>query len=180
MAVHGVSVAGLNTIVLPATSAGAIFQHGIAIGKFHGVITATGPSGALTVYTNVRGISDGIVCPPMRRPSPAMNSTMFVALSTSPRASPNVLPSSHARIAASSSVCLARSAAQRTSRLPRTGAGVSRHAGNACAAAATAAFTSSGVEYGTWPSDTRVSAGERLGTPFVAADSTHWPAMKFL
>ena len=36
----GVSVAGLNTTVLPQTSAGTIFQDGIAIGKFHGVITA--------------------------------------------------------------------------------------------------------------------------------------------
>jgi hypothetical protein len=48
-AVHGVSVAGLKTIVLPAIRAGAIFQHGIAIGKFHGVMIATGPSGCLTV-----------------------------------------------------------------------------------------------------------------------------------
>ena len=30
----GVSVAGLKTTVLPQTSAGAIFQDGIAIGKF--------------------------------------------------------------------------------------------------------------------------------------------------
>jgi hypothetical protein len=44
-----VSVAGLNTIVFPAISAGAIFQHGIAIGKFHGVMIATGPSGCFTV-----------------------------------------------------------------------------------------------------------------------------------
>ena len=41
----GVSVAGLNTTVFPATSAGNIFQLGIAIGKFHGVITPTTPSG---------------------------------------------------------------------------------------------------------------------------------------
>ena len=36
----GVSVAGLNTTVLPQTSAGMIFHDGIAIGKFHGVMTA--------------------------------------------------------------------------------------------------------------------------------------------
>ena len=36
----GVSVAGLNTTVLPQTSAGMIFHDGIAIGKFHGVMIA--------------------------------------------------------------------------------------------------------------------------------------------
>ena len=44
----GVSVAGLKTTVLPQTSAGAIFQDGIAIGKFHGVITPTTPIGIRT------------------------------------------------------------------------------------------------------------------------------------
>ena len=39
-------VAGLNTTVFPATSAGAIFHTGIAIGKFHGVMQATTPCGA--------------------------------------------------------------------------------------------------------------------------------------
>ena len=41
--------AGLKTTVSPDTSAGAIFQTGIATGKFHGVMTATGPTGCLTV-----------------------------------------------------------------------------------------------------------------------------------
>src|SRR5437899_8452639 len=42
---RGVRVAGLNTTVLPQTSADVIFQEGIAIGKFHGVITAQTPTG---------------------------------------------------------------------------------------------------------------------------------------
>src|SRR4029079_6756467 len=41
----GVSVAGLKTTVLPQTSAGMIFQDGIAIGKFHGVMIAATPIG---------------------------------------------------------------------------------------------------------------------------------------
>jgi hypothetical protein len=41
----GVSSAGFSTTVLPHTSAGAIFQIGIATGKFHGVIAPTTPSG---------------------------------------------------------------------------------------------------------------------------------------
>ena len=49
VAVSGVRLAGLKTTVLPETSAGAIFQTGMATGKFHGVISATGPTGCLTV-----------------------------------------------------------------------------------------------------------------------------------
>jgi hypothetical protein len=49
VAVSGVRVAGLKTTVFPATSAGAIFQVGMATGKFQGVITATTPSGSRTV-----------------------------------------------------------------------------------------------------------------------------------
>ena len=48
-AVSGVRLAGLKTTVSPETSAGAIFQTGMATGKFHGVMTATGPTGCLTV-----------------------------------------------------------------------------------------------------------------------------------
>src|SRR5262252_735947 len=44
-AVSGVVDDGLKTTVLPATRAGAIFQAGMAIGKFHGVINATTPRG---------------------------------------------------------------------------------------------------------------------------------------
>ena len=46
---RGVSVAGLKTTAFPATSAGAIFHAGIAIGKFQGVMHATTPSGSRTV-----------------------------------------------------------------------------------------------------------------------------------
>ncbi len=68
----GVSVAGLKTTVLPQTSAGAIFHDGIAIGKFHGVITPTTPIGMRTLMLNLSRSSEGVVCPNMRRPSPAM------------------------------------------------------------------------------------------------------------
>ena len=44
-ALSGASDAGLMTTVLPATSAGAIFHAGIAMGKFQGVMSATTPSG---------------------------------------------------------------------------------------------------------------------------------------
>ena len=49
IAVSGVTSAGLATTVLPAASAGAKPQDGIGIGKFHGTITPTTPSGSWKV-----------------------------------------------------------------------------------------------------------------------------------
>src|SRR5712691_12387214 len=59
----GVSEDGLNTTVLPHTSAGMIFQEGIAIGKFHGVMTPQTPSGWRTDIANLSRSSDGTVWP---------------------------------------------------------------------------------------------------------------------
>ena len=73
------SVAGLNTTVLPQTSAGMIFQDGIAIGKFHGVMTAQTPSGCRTDIANLSRSSEGTVWPYWRRPSPAMKNVMSIA-----------------------------------------------------------------------------------------------------
>ena len=42
---HGVNDAGLNTTVLPVSSAGSVLRHITFIGKFHGLITPTTPSG---------------------------------------------------------------------------------------------------------------------------------------
>ncbi len=67
----GVSPAGLNTAVLPATSAGMSFQEGIANGKFHGVMTPTTPIGTRADIAHLSRISLGVVTPYMRRPSPA-------------------------------------------------------------------------------------------------------------
>ena len=58
---NGVSVAGLKTTVLPQTSAGMIFHEGMAIGKFHGVITAQTPSGCRTNIANLSRSSEGTV-----------------------------------------------------------------------------------------------------------------------
>src|ERR671920_1485750 len=77
-AVAGVIDAGLKTTVLPATKAGAIFQIGIATGKFHGVTQATTPSGCLIVYAKFNGSSEGIVSPVIRRDSPAQNSATLI------------------------------------------------------------------------------------------------------
>ena len=66
------SSAGFSTTVLPQTSAGASFHDGIAIGKFHGVIAPTTPTGTRTDMLNLFCSSDGVVWPHRRRPSPAM------------------------------------------------------------------------------------------------------------
>ena len=55
------SVAGLNTTVFPETSAGVIFHDGIAIGKFHGVMTPMTPIGIRTDIWNLFRSSEGVV-----------------------------------------------------------------------------------------------------------------------
>src|SRR6188508_554959 len=83
-AVAGVIEAGLKTTELPATKAGAIFQMGMATGKFQGVTQATTPSGCLIVYAKLSGSSEGIVSPFMRRDSPAQNSATLIERCSSP------------------------------------------------------------------------------------------------
>ena len=68
----GVSLAGLKTTVFPATSAGIIFQHGIAIGKFQGVMIPAMPIGWRMLIAHLSGSSEGTVSPNIRRPSPAI------------------------------------------------------------------------------------------------------------
>ena len=53
----------MNTTVLPYASAGAIFHAGIAIGKFHGVISPTTPSGSRVTSTSTPGRTDGSFSP---------------------------------------------------------------------------------------------------------------------
>ena len=63
-AVSGVSSAGLSTTVLPAARAGASFHEAIVNGKFHGVISATTPSGSRNVIATPP--ATGIVSPSAR------------------------------------------------------------------------------------------------------------------
>ncbi len=69
-ALRGASDAGFNTTVFPATSAGAIFQAGMALGKFHGVMRPTTPSGLRMVKQKTFSRSDGIWWLNCRAPSP--------------------------------------------------------------------------------------------------------------
>ena len=67
-AVSGVSSAGLSTTVLPAASAGANAQPAIGIGKFHGTIAPTTPSGSWKVTSTPAGDRDLPAAQPFRRP----------------------------------------------------------------------------------------------------------------
>ena len=50
-AVSGVISAGLTTMVLPVAKAGPIFHEAMAMGKFHGMMAATTPSGSWKVMS---------------------------------------------------------------------------------------------------------------------------------
>src|SRR5437867_12435891 len=58
---RGVREEGLNTTVHPAISAAPLFQEGIAIGKFHGVMSPTGPTGRRIEKQILFGSSEGTV-----------------------------------------------------------------------------------------------------------------------
>ena len=62
--VSGVHSAGLTSTALPAASAGANPHDAIVIGKFHGVMTPTTPSGSLNVTS--RPPATGICLPDNR------------------------------------------------------------------------------------------------------------------
>ena len=66
-AVSGVSSAGLSTTVLPAASAGASFHAAIVSGKFHGVISATTPSGSRNGHADAAGHRDRVAEHALRR-----------------------------------------------------------------------------------------------------------------
>ena len=64
IAVSGVASAGLATTVQPAARAGAMPQDRIGIGKFHGTIRPTTPTGSWKVTFSPPGTG---ICLPMSR-----------------------------------------------------------------------------------------------------------------
>ena len=70
-ALSGAAEAGFSTTVLPQISAGASFQAGMALGKFHGVIRPTTPIGLRSANMWTRSRSEGTSMPGRRAPSPA-------------------------------------------------------------------------------------------------------------
>jgi hypothetical protein len=83
---------GFQITAFPKASAGAIFQAGMAIGKFQGVMAAITPSGTLSISTLQPGRIESNRSPTFRRASPAKNWKILPALTTSAVASTIVLP----------------------------------------------------------------------------------------
>ena len=103
VATCGVAEAGLRTMVFPYTSAGAIFQMGIASGKFHGVIRVTTPKGIRLVYRRMFGFTEGTTDPTGFEPSTPKYCSSATARPTSPRDSRIALPDSRVTACAYSS-----------------------------------------------------------------------------
>ena len=171
----GVSDAGLKTTVLPVTSAGMIFQVGIASGKFQGVIAATTPIGRRTDMAALSGISAGTVWPYCRRPSPAMKYVMSMPSWTSPRASGSTLPISCVISRERSSLRSRISSATLKRISARFGAGTRRQLSKAAFADSTARSASAVVDSAKTPISSPV-AGFTSSTR--SALSAHAPSMK--
>ena len=70
-ALAGVRLAGFHTTALPKASAGAIFQAGVATGKFQGEMIATTPTGSLLTSISMPGRTLWAWSPICRRASAA-------------------------------------------------------------------------------------------------------------
>ena len=68
---NGVVSAGLATTVLPARKAGPSLLHSSVVGKFHGTIAATTPSGRRSVRASTPGSTLWTLIPRTWRESPA-------------------------------------------------------------------------------------------------------------
>ena len=137
---------------MPASSAGASFQAGIASGKFHGQISTTVPRGRRTTRTWPPAASS-YSAPAGRSANPAAKRRIRAVRATSPRASVIGLPTSAAISCANSSPsasiarAAASSAAARASagRAPQSGAASRARSSAATAIAASASSTSNAI-----------------------------------
>ena len=67
----GTMLAGFQITALPKASAGAIFQTAVAVGKFHGEIIATVPTGSRRTSTSIPSRTDSALSPIWRNTSAA-------------------------------------------------------------------------------------------------------------
>ena len=70
-ALAGTRLAGLNTTALPKARAGAIFQAAVAMGKFHGVMMPTTPTGSRCTSMSIPARTEAAVSPIWRSTSAA-------------------------------------------------------------------------------------------------------------
>ena len=67
----GVTLAGFQRTALPKARAGAIFQAGVAMGKFQGLMTATTPTGSRRTSISMAGRTLSAMSPCRRSASAA-------------------------------------------------------------------------------------------------------------
>ncbi len=75
----GVCSAGLATTVQPAASAAPSLRVSIAYGKFHGVISAHGPTGSRSTWSRCAALVAGMISPYIRAASPANHARKLAA-----------------------------------------------------------------------------------------------------
>ena len=166
---RGVKGEGLTMMVLPATSAGAIFHTANRIGKFHGTIAPTTPRGVCRLITLRSAVS-----------SRTSSGRDCLAISRNHATEPYTSHSAIGRGLPCSAVNSARnSSAWASSRSPiaetmawRSASGVADHPANAASAAATASSSWAEVATGT-SAITSVVAG--LYTGAVSCEVTDRP-----
>mmetsp|Transcript_7453 Transcript_7453/g.19257 ORF Transcript_7453/g.19257 Transcript_7453/m.19257 type:complete len:216 (+) Transcript_7453:566-1213(+) len=112
-AVRGVSSAGLSTTVQPAARAGATLRVIMDIGKFHGVMAATTPTGCRIVTKRFWSATRGSSSPCMRAASSANQCTDATPRLYSARDSASGFPDSAVMMRAMSSCVAVRPSAHR-------------------------------------------------------------------
>ena len=118
IAVSGVHSAGFSSTALPAASAGAKPQDAIVIGKFHGTITPTTPSGSWKVTSSPPATG---ICLPISRSGRRRVVVQHVAhVAGLPAALPIGCPELRTSSAASSSTCASTTAANARSAAARS------------------------------------------------------------
>ncbi len=176
-ALAGTSCAGLHTTALPYASAGAIFQAGIAIGKFHGVMTPITPSGSRITSTSTPGRTERTCSPAVRSASPAKNLKIHAARWTSAMPSAFGLPSSRDSSSPSSVARALSSTPTFSSAVNRSVGVAAAQTGCAASAASTAASTCAASPIANEPITSDRSDGLTFSAVVVASAGS--PAMKF-
>ena len=162
--------------VLPHAIANGRNQSGIIAGKLNGVIAPTTPTGWRTSSTSTPPATPSRFSPLSRCGIAIAASVDSIPRTTSPRASPRVLPMSSVTRRASSSRCSQKDSRSAISARARFCGGTARHAGCASRAARAAASMSAAPESGTSAVRSPVAGLRSSSVPSPAA-STHPPPM---
>eukprot|EP00760_Papus_ankaliazontas_P005651 PhM_4_TR12695/c0_g1_i1/m.105198 len=176
MTVCGTFSEGFSTIVLPHASAMGNIHSGIMAGKLKGQMPAVTPRGCLNEYRSMWWDTLSSVSPCISEPMPQACSTTSSPRKTSPLASVSVLPCSCVSTAARRSMFERTRSWYLSITRARLDTLTSDHDFAASALLATAASSSSGVDWGTRESSSPV-AGLTTSKSSEALDCTSWPLM---